>query len=600
MRGEIMTSEQENTQNLNPTNPLSASPGTDESTDLKVKFYINEDKNTSEICTDSPYKDEVHNSVSENTSETDKLDNPKSTSYNSEDEPPGALSQVPGCMDPASLSHFRDEMGKAVLRGLGFVPGGRPMDIVPPLDAGLMSYRKDGSQVLDRSKLVDYIGTMGIVSDGRDNLYMFDGCTYTRMDDNRMFSLIEDIMMALPDRQALTRNAKKDIVRNVGDRFRADMLAPLDDRYRGELIVFADTLYNLDTGAPLPFTPDLFVTHRLGAHYRPHASNQAAERVLKGIIPDEDTLLCFYALVGHTLYSEELAPPTINIVYGPGNTGKTALQMLITAAAGRANVSCLDLGQISEGFLTAELQDKVANICGETGSGRTGGMTRSDGELLKRLSDGQTVKVQRKYGQPFDMANTAKMWFVTNTLPDLGDSSSGLYRRVRIIPCRQEQRWEDRIYDVLLRPEAVDWFAMQCLRAYMAFNACGREFPVSAEMRGEAAAYKTQDPVFDFIADMCGTLDRDRVAARLDDVIVSELYDRYAGYIKVTGSVPLSQRRFGEKIRNEFGMEAGKLNVYRPDGSRTTTAVFRRAMRPAARKGRPPKEKVEYEGLEVD
>lgn len=80
-------------------------------------------------------------------------------------------------------------------------------------------------------------------------------------------------------------------------------------------------------------------------------------------------------------------PPAIFLLYGPGNTGKTALHQMIARVVGEQNVSTLGLSQITSRFGTAELNGKLLNVCGETG-GASRRQTGVDGELLKKLTDG--------------------------------------------------------------------------------------------------------------------------------------------------------------------------------------------------------------------
>ena len=454
------------------------------------------------------------------------------------------------------------------------------VDVESPESYGIVAYAQNGSPKLDRTRLVDYLRAMRIASDG-NRIYMFDGRAYLPISEERLAGMIEDIVGRCPGAPFITRSTRADIiasvrVRNTFDRIDIPDSFWEDERYQSDypLIPFQNGLYNIDRDELEPFTPFVFVTHVLGAYYQPAVAEHPVEDVYKGILPDASTREAFFELVGYSVYSESMAPPAIITVYGPGNTGKTALQEAMSVLAGRENVSNLDIGQIGEGFLTAELCGKLINISGETGSGTKGGITKSDGELLKRLSDGQSVKVQRKYGQPFDLENHAKLWFVTNTLPDFGDTSSGLHRRLRIIPCRQTQRWEDQIYSRMQEESAISWLANRCLIAYLRFLRRGCRFLDPEVMKAEQDAFRTQEPLLDFLEDFCGSLEPKVIAQYLDEMEVRDAYASYQSFVSLTGGKPWSMRRFSERIRNEFRLTTYKTRGVQLDGRPTTVARF--------------------------
>lgn len=454
-----------------------------------------------------------------------------------------------------------------------------PLDYMTPQEFKVVVYGENGATKLDKKALVKYLGHLRIVSDG-PQMYQFDGRIYQPIKDVQVEAMIEEILDSIPNAPFITRSAKADVVASLKSLYRRDNIATPDsfwedERYQsGDLIPFQNGLYNIQRDELEPFTPFLFITHVLGAYYFPAIDQHPVEAIYKKILPDDSTRTFFYEMVGFTLYSERLSPPALFVIYGPGNTGKTALQEAVATLAGRENVSYLDLGQISEGFMTAELHGKLLNVCGETGSGLVNGVSKSDGELLKRLSDGQTIKVQRKYAQPFDMVNTAKLWFVSNTLPDFGDTSSGLYRRLHIVPCRVAQRWEDQIYSKMQEDSAISWLANKALVAYLDFIARGNHFLDSDVMVREAQTYRTQEPLMDWLESYIGTLEPAMVANNLDQHEVRELYAEYRQYVEQTGGRPLSSRKFAERIRNEYRLTTYKTRGLQPNGSPTTVTIF--------------------------
>lgn len=436
----------------------------------------------------------------------------------------------------------------------------------------------EGKMTIDKYNMVRYLRARRVVYEGAEPL-MFNGYVYTKIDNDTVARLIYQAVEEYPNPPMPSKTAVADIIAmlRVTNTF-MDINPPIgwDETglYDEDVIPFSNGLYNLEHDELLPFTPNIFINYMLMGVYNPAITEHPVENYYKKILPDKGTREFFYEMVGYSLFSRTMSPPAIFIIYGPGNTGKSALHMAVSALAGFDNISTLDLGQLSGTFTTAELYGKLINICGETGSGQSRETSKVDGELLKKLSDGQAISVQHKYGQPFQMLNRAKLWFITNTLPDLGDTSSGLYRRIYIIPCRVEQDWDEQLYDKMTSYEATCWLANKALEGYRRFLANGSKFHVSAEMLTELRAYKKQEGMMDFFEEFYGTSDKLSVSRHLNGAMIGDLYDSYKLYCANGGGKPLSIRKFSEKIRNEFSLKTEKVRTVQPNGQPTYRMKF--------------------------
>lgn len=449
-----------------------------------------------------------------------------------------------------------------------------------PSNFNLITTNARGTTQVDKTAMVRYLKACRVVYD-RKVPYIYDGRTYMRCTDADIARLIYQALENITPRMFISRSAVGDIIANLAatstvfDIQRPNNWDP-EEKYNTELIPFENGLYSVDLDEMLPFTPYVFVKHRLSATYLPRIREHKVSKIYENILPNEKTRSFYFEMVGFMLFSGELRPPAIFLTYGPGQTGKSALQETVVKAAGRQNVSTLDLAQISGTFTTAEMQDKLINICGETGSGMSREISKADGELLKKLTDGQTITVQRKNKDPYEMTNTAKLWFVSNTLPDFGDTSSGLLRRLYIIPCRVPQNWEDQIYDKMQEPEALVWLINMAMDGYIRFLNRGRRFAISDEMRKEGRTYKTQDSIMDYIDQRFSTVEPEVIRERLEGAYLSEIYDDYRTFTADGGGKAFSKRKFLEKLRNEFGLETEKVRQMKGDGKPTNLTVFKK------------------------
>lgn len=449
---------------------------------------------------------------------------------------------------------------------------------VSPLDFNIIS--TGGKLSIERNEVVRYLKAKKVVYIGTIP-YIFDGCTYKQKDATDVARLIYDAVDAYGyPNLFVTKTMISDILSKlqaVSTPFDIPIPEGWDEEglYEpSEIIPFDNGLYNFAHDEFLRFSSNVFIDYQLSGTYNPKITEHPVEKYYKKILPDAETRRFFFEVVGYSLFSNEMFPPAIFVIYGPGHTGKSALQKAVMALAGWDNVSSLDLYQLSGEFTTIRLVGKLINICGETGSKQSRFDANIDGELLKRLSDGQPITVQHKFGKPFEICNTAKLWFVTNTIPDFGDTSSGIYRRVFIIPCRHEQDDSDRLYDKLTEPTAVSWLANKALQGYRDFLNNGRQFHVSSECMIEARAYKKQDALMDFLDEKFGTTSRYTLPSKINGWMVADLYNDYREYCRSSGGREMSSKKFSEKIRNEFSLTTVTVHTYKSDGSPTTARQF--------------------------
>lgn len=439
-----------------------------------------------------------------------------------------------------------------------------------PMDYDLVVYsEKARTGQLDIDNIQSYLEARLVVCD-HGRYYRYNGMIYEQIAEDEVDAMIisavkcykrPDKILPIPSKAKLSdikyAYAPLHSPSFVSPPPNVDMSQYDDARF---LVPFLNGLYDIDNDVLLPYTPYIFLTYQLNVIYRPRVMEHPVEDIYRGIIPDERTRQFYYQMVGYTLFSPQMLAPAIFLIYGGGNTGKTALQDAVCRLLGDRH-SSLTLQQMSAEFYLPQLEGKLVNFCGETGD-RSAKETKADGELLKKLSEGQTVTVNQKYVKPYQFSNCAKLWFVSNTLPDFGDSSSGLKRRLYVMPCRQTQSWDAQIKLPMQEDMAESWFVNKCLDGFRRFVEQGFKFTVSDEMREEMSFYAEQDNIDDFISTVFETTDKTVIVQKIDGMYTSDLYGMYTEYVNATGGKPYGRRKFTERIRNEFNFEMRKVTTY--------------------------------------
>lgn len=444
------------------------------------------------------------------------------------------------------------------------------MPNINPSNYNLISIGPKGGTSFNPDGVLNYLSAIGIVYD-KGLAYQFDGRIYAP----RTAREVRNIVYRAIRSTGSTFVPSKTEIANVTEAAMAVLEPPcgqfpdpdvgiLYDTEDLPLIPFSNGILNMSTGNFLPFTEYLFITSYLHARYDPgYARNGEAKDILMGIIPEQDTQDFFLEMCGFFFYSDKMYPPAIFNLYGPAQTGKSALQIWISEILEGA-IARVGPKQLTARFTVAELEGKRLNICGETGDASSK-VTGFDGELLKQLTGGEQVLVERKNVDPFYMVNTAKFLFCTNTVPDFGDTSSGLYRRLYVVPCRVAQDPTKMIHDILKTEESKTWLVMTALYYYQLFLDNHRKFTVSQAMLTELAQYKSQDGILDFISQVFDTTEVSAVAHRIIEHPVyqnlTEFYEAYCVYSKENGSRPMSSKKFHERVRSEYRLKVKKKSI---------------------------------------
>lgn len=211
-------------------------------------------------------------------------------------------------------------------------------------------------------------------------------------------------------------------------------------------------------------------TVQLAVAWDLEATCPAFDRFLsEAVAPDDQARV--WEILGYLMMSGNPLQRLFLLTGGGGN-GKGVLMHVIKSLLGAGNVSSVPLHDFSESqFATAEVFGKLANVCGDidaTFIERTG--------RLKELAGEDSVKGERKYGQPFYFTFWGKMIFSANALPAAADGSTGWLRRWEVVDFPNEPARPDRgLAARLSAPDELSGIAVRAVYALRGLMA-RREF----------------------------------------------------------------------------------------------------------------------------
>ena len=247
------------------------------------------------------------------------------------------------------------------------------------------------------------------------------------------------------------------------------------------------------------------------------------------------------------------------ILDGSGSNGKSTLIRVIQQLIGYENTSSVSLDSITkEKFAGYSLVNKLINFCSEEPK-----EAFSNTGAIKKITGGDTIMVEEKFKGSFQYFNIAKLIISYNRMPFFPDDSTGMKRRIILIPCEMDfdKEPKKRIKD----PEA-HIFANErsqvlyrCVRAYYQVIKRGCFTDVAEGALRVEEMIRDSNPVLSFIEECVE-------ATGVDEHVysVGELYEKFVLYQGGQSKVKKNTfcRRFSSALKSEPKITFGFKKIF--------------------------------------
>lgn len=345
------------------------------------------------------------------------------------------------------------------------------------------------------------------------------------------------------------------IVRLLGERYRPHHGQAVREVLRAELeqleIAPVEAYINVYNGMVAWRTGELishdqlyFSTVQLPVTFHPDAQCPQFDAFLAEAVAPDD-IARVWEMIGYLMMSGNPLQRTFLLTGGGGN-GKGVLLEVIKHLLGIAAIAAVPLHEFAiSQFATAELFGKLANVCGDIDASFIESTAR-----IKEITGEDTVKGERKFGQPFYFRPWCKMIFSANEIPAAADSSSGWTRRFEVInfpnrPLAPDPTLKDRLTSTQeLRGVAAHGVA--ALRVLMGRRAFSHG---AAALAAHEQFRVINNKVLEWIAETCDYPNPSKWYDR------RELYKAYKRWdADYGGGRPLGSKRFYALLRQVEGM----------------------------------------------
>lgn len=197
-----------------------------------------------------------------------------------------------------------------------------------------------------------------------------------------------------------------------------------------ELIALQNGVLNVLTRELKAFSPDYYLTQKLGVKYEADAQCPAILKFLIEILPEEKQRQTVQEYVGYVLY-RNITYHVCLLLVGLGRNGKSVLLELVTALVGKDNVSSQTIQSLCYNrFSLAELHNKLVNVSADLPSKELANTGN-----FKMIVGGDRLPGEHKHKNPFYFDNYAKLMFSCNRIPPTPSTEACLafYSRFKIL-----------------------------------------------------------------------------------------------------------------------------------------------------------------------
>lgn len=302
-------------------------------------------------------------------------------------------------------------------------------------------------------------------------------------------------------------------------------------------IIVNNGLLDIKTLELEPFDPSYIAVNKLSINYNPGAKSPVVDQTLNKIACNDPSLrLLLEEMAGYPL----LRRPELGrcfILTGRGSNGKSTLLDMIKAMLGEKNVSAIGMEEIEQRFKTADIVGKLANIGDDISNNYM-----PDNAKFKKLVTGETLLVERKGKDPFEIRNFGKLIFSANEIPRVNDTSDGLSRRLIIVPFNAKFSSNDPDYDPFIKDKLMTDESLEYL-LLLGIQGLKRvlnnfEFTQVESVKRELAEYeRTNNPIIMFIE---------------ENKVINEpsqrVYNSYVKWCYDGGMKPVNKNKFNREM----------------------------------------------------
>lgn len=322
-------------------------------------------------------------------------------------------------------------------------------------------------------------------------------------------------------------------------------------------ITVKNGVLNTKTFEFTPHNPTKKFLLRIPVKYDPDADCPEFKKFLSEILEDGIERDTIEELFGYCLVKNYSIQKWFMFL-GSGANGKGTLLSTLRTFLGAENIAAVELQEFEKPFSIAELYGRLANIVGDLSAKELYHSGR-----LKSLTGGDLLLAEKKFQNPFNFVNHAKLIYSANELPKTFDGSTAFWRRVMLINFNKTFIDDGDIKDLwrkFITEEELSGILNLAINGIQRLLLNGRFSKENSVGEVEEYYIRNSDPVTAFFMD-CVEITND-----VDDYIsLQSLHTSFVEYCKQYRFMDLSIRKFNTSVRNNFRLRETRVKNDKTD-----------------------------------
>lgn len=389
------------------------------------------------------------------------------------------------------------------------------------------------------NELAKYLLSLHDIVYNNGDLYIYEAGFYQTLNENRIYQMVH---REYPNS---TSHQRAEVLASI----KAQLFTQEPNPPHQWVINCSNGRLDVRSGELYPHSPDHFDFQQIPTIFDGAAKDDLLDRTLDKLFPTQGALDLFEEMAGYCLI-KSLPFRCAFYMVGDGANGKSTILRLLMTMLGDQNCSMLAPEQITtDGFMLAELENKLANIGDDIGS-----YDIRDSATFKKACTGEPMIANRKYRDPFTLESYATLIFAANEMPNTRDTSYGSDSRRVILPLdarftADDPEFDPFIADKLTRPHVMSALLNRALTGAQRLLK-RNQFTMPAEVLEAEKKYRSESSyIGQWLSDMMYT-DKDLEGRTVVDVRQEFLQWCADNKVRKTPSVPQIGRQIVRLLPN--------------------------------------------------
>jgi len=309
-----------------------------------------------------------------------------------------------------------------------------------------------------------------------------------------------------------------------------------------DIIVCRNGVIKLSTGELLPFDKKYKATIAIPVTYDTNAVCPQIDKFISEVVEPADIDILYEMPAWCLIRDSEIQ--RLVLLLGNGQDGKSKYIGLLKSFLGARNCSSYTLQQLTNNqFAASGLDGKLANLVADLPS-----KALYDIGILKTMTGGDNLQVEKKFGHSFEMFNRAKLICVANQPPEIPEDTRAFWRRLIIVefPFMFEgDKRDPYILDKITTPQELSGLLNKAISLIPKLKAKS-DLTYNKTIDDTREKYNLRsDPARSFIEECIQ-------ADEWPTIIKKEVvYQHFVNYCKKNGLAPVGKKKLGRIIKSE-------------------------------------------------